>query len=203
MSPATAERIYRLLLRAYPPAFRAEYGREMLLLFRDQCRESDVRTLGFWAAVIWDVTRSAPVLRVEAWGARATENNRTMEVTMKLAAMLTVLLGVLGVLNAGVEWGASTSRTIQQAHALSLGLGIFASVLLLAAGVAMLSGRSRGRQAARVALLASLVTILAARLLFPWMSIFSQLVGIGLPVGLLIALYWPGRPSTLTNARSG
>ncbi len=43
----SAERIYRLLLRAYPPDFRAEYEREMVLLFRDQCRESDVRTAGF------------------------------------------------------------------------------------------------------------------------------------------------------------
>ncbi len=40
MSPAAAERIYRLLLRAYPPDFRAEYGREMVLLFRDQCRRA-------------------------------------------------------------------------------------------------------------------------------------------------------------------
>lgn len=199
----SAERIYRLLLRAYPPEFRAEYGREMVLLFRDQCRESDVRTLGFWARVLSDVARSAPALRVAAWRAWATENNRTMEVVMKLAAMLTVLLGVMGVLNAGVEWGASTSQPIQQAHALSLGLGILASVLLLAAGVAMLSGTSRGRQAARLTLLASLVMIVAARLLVPWMSIFSQLIGIGLPVGLLIALYWPGKPSTLTSARSG
>src|SRR6266571_3381953 len=63
----SAERIYRLLLRAYPPDFRAEYEREMVLLFRDQCRESDVRTIGFWAAVIWDVARSAPALRAEAW----------------------------------------------------------------------------------------------------------------------------------------
>src|SRR6266571_1558077 len=63
----SAERIYRLLLRAYPPDFRAENGREMVLLFRDQCRESDARTLGFWAAVICDVARSAPALRAEAW----------------------------------------------------------------------------------------------------------------------------------------
>jgi hypothetical protein len=202
MSAALAEHIYRFLLRAYPPAFRAEYGREMVLLFRDQCREGDSRTLGFWVAVISDVVRSAPALRVEAWGARATENNRTMEVIMKLAAMLTVLFGVLGVLNAGVEWGAAATQTIQGAHLLAVVLGVFAGVLLLAAGVAMLSPTPRGRQTARLAVLASLVMIVAARLLFPWMSIFSQLVGIGLPVVLLIALYWPRRPSTLTNARS-
>jgi hypothetical protein len=200
MSPALAERIYRFLLRAYPPVFRSEYGREMLLLFRDQCREGDARTLGFWAAIISDVVRSAPAQRVEAWGSRATENNRTMGVIMKLTAMVTVLLGVLSVLNTGVELGAAATQTIHGAHAVSLALGVFAGVLLLAAGVAMLSPTPRGRQAARLAVLASLVMIVAARLLFPWMSILSQLVGIGLPVVLLIVLYWPHKTSTLGTA---
>jgi len=200
MSPALAERIYRLLLRAYPPAFRAEYGREMVLLFRDQCQESDLHSVGFWARVLGDVARSAPALRLEAWLTRWSENTRTMEVIMKLAAMLTVLLGVIGVLNAGVEWGAGAAQTIQGAHAVSLMLGVFASLLLLAAGVALLSGTPRSRQAARLALLASVVMIVAARILFPWMSIFSQFVGIGLPVALLIALYLPRKASPLGAA---
>src|SRR5206468_4545865 len=119
MSPAVAERIYCFLLRAYPPAFRAEYGREMVLLFRDLCQESDVHSVGFWARVLGDVARSAPALRLDAWLTRWSENTRTMEVIMKLAAMLTVLLGVIGVLNAGVEWGAGAAQTIQGAHAVS------------------------------------------------------------------------------------
>ena len=200
MSPALAERIYCFLLRAYPPAFRAEYGREMVLLFRDQCQESDVHSVGFWARVLGDVARSAPALRLEAWLTRWSQNTRTMEVIMKLAAMLTVLLGVIGVLNAGVEWGAGAAQTIQGAHAVSLMLGVFASLLLLAAGVALLSGTPRSRQAARLALLASVVMIVAARILFPWMSIFSQFVGIGLPVALLIALYLPRKVSPLGAA---
>ena len=190
-----AERIYRLLLQAYPPEFRAEYGREMVLLFRDQCRESDVRTLGFWAAVIGDVARSAPALRVAAWRARASENTRTIEVIMKVAAILTMVLAVLGALNAGVEWGAAATQTLQGTHTLSLVLAVLASLLLLAAGVAVLSRAQRGRQVARLAVLASLVMIVAARLLHPWMSILSQLIGIGLPVAVLIALYWPRRAS--------
>jgi len=188
-----AERFYRLLLRAYPPDFRAEYGDEMVLLFRDQCRESDVRTVGFWAAVIWDIARSAPNLRVEAW----RENTPTMEVIMKVAAILTVLVGVLGVLNAGVEWGAAFTGTIGGMHALSLVLSVFASALLLAAGAAIMRATEQGRQAARLALLASVVLTVAARLLHPWMSPFSLIVGIGLPVAFLIALYRPrkGNPS--------
>ena len=189
----SAERIYRLLLRAYPPDFRAEYGGEMVLLFRDQCRESDVRTVGFWARVLWDIARSAPALRAEAWG----ESTRTMGVTMKIAAMLTVLVGVLGILNAGVDWGAAFTGTVGGMHALSLVLSVFASALLLAAGAAIMPVTDQGRQAARLALLASLVLTVAARLLHPWMSPFSLIVGIGLPFAFLIALYWPrkGNPS--------
>ncbi len=189
MRSAAAERIYRLLLRAYPPDFRAEYGEEMVLLFRDQCRESDVRSLGFWATVLWDVARSAPALRVES--------TRTMEVTMKPAAILTVLCGALYLLSAGVEWGAASTQSMGGTHALSVALGAVASVLLLGAGVAVLL---QHRQAARRSLLASLALAVAARLLFPWMSIFAQLVGLGLPVALLIALYWPRKPATVSPA---
>jgi len=185
----SAERIYRLLLRAYPPAFRAKYGREMVLLFRDQCRDGDVRTLGFWAAVIWDIARSAPALRAEA--------TRTVEVIMKLAAILTVLLGVLGIVNAVVEWVAGSKGAIDGTYVLAIVLGVLASVLLLGAGVAIMLGR---QQAARLALVASLVSVAVARLLFPWMSILSQLIGFGLPVGLLIVLYWPRRPSAVRPA---
>ena len=184
MSP---ERIYRLLLRAYPLSFRAEYECEMVLLFRDQCRESDVRTVGFWVAVIGDVARSAPALRVEAW----RESTRTMEVVMKLAAMVTAVVGVLGILNAGVDAGAAYAGSIGGLHALSLVLGVFASVLLLAAGYAILRSTEQGRQAARLALFTSLALVVASRLLHPWMSPFSLLVGIGFPAAFLIALYWP------------
>jgi len=184
-----AERIYRLLLRAYPPAFRAEYGREMVLLFRDQCQESDVRTVGFWTAVICDVVRSAPALRVQAW----RENTKTIEVIMKLAAILTVLIGLIGTVNAVIEWSAGGSGST--AHVLALLLAVGAGVLLVVAGAALLRPAPRGLQAGRLALLGAVVLIVASRLLHPWMGIFAQLVGIGLPVVLLIALYRPRRTS--------
>src|SRR5436190_24273011 len=153
----SAERIYQLLLRAYPPEFRAKYGREMMLLFRDQCRENDVRTLGFWVRVFWDIVRSSPALRAEA--------TRTVEVIMKLAAILTVLLGAFGILGAMNEWGAASQHA--GAYLLAIVLGVAASLLLLGAGVAILLQK---RQAARFALVASLVCFVVARLAFPWMS---------------------------------
>ena len=185
----SAERIYRLLLRAYPPAFRAEYGREMVLVFRDQCRDGDTRTVGFWARVVWDIARSAPALRAEA--------TRTVEVIMKLAAIFTVLLAVLALLGAGAEWVAGSKQGMGGPYMLSLLLAAFAFAVLLGAAVAILRRR---QQAARLALIASLAMFLAARLLFPWMGIFVQLVGFGLPVALLIALYWPRKASTLGAA---
>lgn len=184
MSP---ERIYRLLLRAYPPAFRAEYEREMMLVFRDQCRDSDVRNFGFWVHVFWDVVRSAPALRAEA--------TRTVEVVMKLAAVLTVLLGAFGILGAVRDWLAASEHA--GIYVVAVVLGVLASALLVSAGVEILLEL---RQAARAALLASLVCFVVARLMFPWMGIFLQLVGFVLPLGLFIALYWPRKSSTFGAA---
>ena len=159
-----------------------------------------MRTLGFWAAVICDVARSAPALRAAAWRTRGREITRTIEVIMKLAAMVTVLLGLFGILNAVIEGLAGLKGTTDGTYKLALVLGVCASALLLAAGVAILRPTQRGRQAARLALLASLMIIVAARLLHPWMSVFSQLVGMGVPVTLLIALHWPRRASPLGAA---
>jgi hypothetical protein len=192
--PRAAERIYRLLLRTYPADFRAEYGREMLLLFRDQCRDGGARSLRFWARVMWDVVRSAPALRAEMWRARG-HNTGLLEAIMKLAATLTVLLGVFVAVSALVEALGGVTETPGGRYLLAIVLGGLAGALLLAAGIALLRRTPAGRQGARLALVASLVIVVAARVVFPWMSIFSQLVGIGLPVALLIALHWPRRPS--------
>jgi hypothetical protein len=146
--------------------------------------------------VILDVARSAPALRAEMWRARAHENTGILEVIMKLAAILTLLVGVFGAISALVEALApGGGERPESTYLLAIVLGGLAGTLLLAAGVALLRGTAFGRQAARFALLVSLVIVVVVRLVFPWMSIFSQLLGIGLPVALLIALHWPRRPS--------
>jgi len=119
---------------------------------------------------------------------------------MKIAGMLTVLLAAFVIVGAVGEWVAGSKGAVDGRYVLAVVLGVFASVLLLGAGVAILLGTRWGRQPARIALFASLVSAVAARLLFPWMSIFSQLVGFGLPVALLIALYWPSKTSTFKTA---
>jgi hypothetical protein len=55
-------RIYRLLLRAFPPAFRARFGDDMAELFADRCRDATrqgAKTVAMlWIRAILDVTRA-------------------------------------------------------------------------------------------------------------------------------------------------
>ncbi|MFL5607833.1 MAG: hypothetical protein ACJ8AD_15385 [Gemmatimonadaceae bacterium] len=191
----TADRIYAVLLRFYPPSFRDEYGREMTQLFRDLYLVRGSVTLTCWISVVLDVARSAPALRVEAWCARRRENTRTLEGIMKLVAMLTMLMGVFGTLNALAEGMMGIRGTLDGTHLLAIMLGATAGALLLTAGIALLRRTPSARRTATFAAIGSLVIVVTARLAHPWMSIFSQLVGIGLPIALLAALQlsqWSG-----------
>jgi hypothetical protein len=55
----SAERFYACLLRAYSPAFRREYGEEMIETFRDLYRDSAGNAAAFWLFIVTDVVRSA------------------------------------------------------------------------------------------------------------------------------------------------
>ena len=46
--------IYRVMLRAYPPAFRVEYRREMALVFRDGARDV-IEHGGVWALLLFSL----------------------------------------------------------------------------------------------------------------------------------------------------
>jgi len=90
--------------------------------------------------------------------------------------------------------------TLEGAHFLAVVLGGAAGVLLITAGAALLRHTPSARDTATIALLASLLIIVIARLTHPWMSSLSQLMGIGLPVALLAALHWPHRHNTSGSA---
>jgi serine/threonine protein phosphatase PrpC len=67
-----SERIYRLLLLAYPRAFREEYGSEMFLVFRDAYRETAHQqgTLGvlrLWGDFFWDFVKTVYIEHVRSW----------------------------------------------------------------------------------------------------------------------------------------
>ena len=186
-----AERVYRLLLRAYPRAFRSEYGREMTLIFHDEYRARNAASIGFWVTMVCDVARSAPPMWVDALCARTNNYTRIVEVFMKLAGIIAILLGGFGVVSTLIEALAGMRGTPSGAYIMAVVLGIIAAALLLAAGASLLRSPVSGRHIATIALLASLAIVLIARLLHPWMGVLALLVGIGSPILLLGATQWP------------
>lgn len=67
-TPSPSERLYGLLLAAYPSDFRREYGREMSLVFADRRREGGRGAAALarvWCDTLLDLARSAPKEHLE------------------------------------------------------------------------------------------------------------------------------------------
>jgi hypothetical protein len=204
-----AERVYALLLRAYPAAFRAAYGREMRQLFRDQLKHqrSRARTgIGFWTALLWDVARSAPALRLDAlrarfrgWldgrehgGAHLHWKRGTMG-SRRPVAILALLGGAFEILNAGADVRAGWGTYRGSGWVVALMLSVAMGALLAAAGVALLRPRSGTTRWVRGGAVASLALAVGIQLVFPYMSIFSRLLAVGIPLALLFVARRPTR----------
>lgn len=85
-----SERIYQLLLLAYPRAFREEYASEMLLTFRDAYREasrgrSALGVLAFWADLLSDFVKS--VYTEHASGSMARDDHEVVFAAQEPFAM--------------------------------------------------------------------------------------------------------------------
>jgi predicted permease len=66
---SAGERVFRLLLRAYPRAFRQQYGSDLLAFFREDRNHprygtGPVRALRFWMATIRDLARASVKARL-------------------------------------------------------------------------------------------------------------------------------------------
>ncbi|HEX7243170.1 MAG TPA: hypothetical protein VF263_22995 [Longimicrobiaceae bacterium] len=120
-----AERLYALLLRAYPAAFRREFGAEMLQLFRDRRRAGEP-PLRLWLHLLADFAFSVPPQHL------ATLKEDPMLVARRLVGIALILL-------------AAVHFAIDLTHP-GMGMGwlmILLMVLSLAAGVALLLVRPR------------------------------------------------------------
>jgi PPM family protein phosphatase len=75
--PTLAERLYQILLLAYPRAFRQEYGYEMLLVFRDAYHEATkwrgtIGVLCLWRDYFTDLVKTVCIQWVSSWMNRDT-----------------------------------------------------------------------------------------------------------------------------------
>lgn len=184
----TAERAYRMLLRAYPAPFRATFGREMTTVFRDRRRELRTSPLRFWAEVLTDVARSAPALRLEAMRAGMSTETLVEEVAMMPMAILAVLVGAMEVVNTLVEVTAGGLSNRSALALAALALAILAGGALLVAGVALLRRAPRSVVGARIAAVTCIATFALIGLLQPMLSALALLLGIAFPIALLIFL---------------
>jgi hypothetical protein len=182
------ERMYRMLLRAYPAAFRADYGPEMELVFRDQRRAGTSSDIRLWVETVWDVTRSAPPLRLEAARVLRHENLHVREGTMKTMASLATLIGATVLASALTEgWTGGLVR--HDGRSLIAGtLGIVAGTLLLATGIGLLRSTRHAAVRAESAAIACLGIFALMTLAAPRMSTFTNLLGFGFPIALLLHL---------------
>ncbi|MCB9418305.1 MAG: hypothetical protein H6667_00755 [Ardenticatenaceae bacterium] len=90
-----SERLYEALLYLYPKKFRAVYGQQMCLTFRDACRVAYSRKgtgglLALWIPTIFDLLKSALEERVQQ-GVITMSKGRFMT----MAGPLTILVGAL------------------------------------------------------------------------------------------------------------
>ena len=189
MTAWRAERAYALLLRAYPSGFRARYGREMQLTFRDLVRDSGTAGPRFWMRIIADVARTAPSEHADALLARWSSNPRTEESRMKPMGMLAVAIGLLQSVNAIVELTHGGGAGLPGFVVI---LAVVLGILLVVAGVALLRGAAIASTLAALAAICWLALVVIVRAVHPWMSIFSMLLAVVFPIALLVYV-WMGR----------
>ncbi|MDB4913755.1 MAG: hypothetical protein JWM95_1399 [Gemmatimonadetes bacterium] len=187
---SVAETVFALLLRAYPASFRAAYAHEMSLVFRDMRRVHRGSDARFWAAIVWDVVRSAPAQRLQRSRELFSRNNQTGEGTIMktMMAILAILIGAIEMVNALVEGRAAGMANLDGSAFLALTMVVVAGVLLLASGIALLRDWAAAvglSQAAAVTCLAAFALVFR---LNPTLSIFANILGIGFPIALLFFL---------------
>jgi hypothetical protein len=94
--PSISQRVYEMLLMAYPREFRREYGPQMAQVFRDLCRDrrqaEASRLVGLWVRTLLDLATTAFVERSKAMG-------------WKLLMPVALVLGLLiALVDSGPNW---------------------------------------------------------------------------------------------------
>ncbi|MDQ5852090.1 MAG: sugar transferase [Chloroflexota bacterium] len=94
---SVSERVYRLLLVAYPAEFRRIYGPHMAQVFRDCCREAHARrstrgVIELWMHTLRDLAATAPRERISEIAHKYGRNSIAIKRLFDIIVSITVLL---------------------------------------------------------------------------------------------------------------
>ena len=141
-------RIYTLLLIAYPPTFRREFGRQMVQVFRAACRhsvqESPRGMMRFWLHALTDLVASASAERLSDRRARSGSSSPYLYMAALILSLSTGYLHLRAdadALSVGLLLGGACIFGLVHPKgalrfALILGLGIPAALLVAHGGAA-------------------------------------------------------------------
>src|SRR6185503_6841210 len=90
-------RVYGLLLLAYPPEFRQEFGSQMLQVFRDSYR-AEARSgsvPSFWLRTLLDLILTAAKERADRSGTKGIFMNRRSDTMVLLVAIGIIIIAVV------------------------------------------------------------------------------------------------------------
>jgi len=107
-----SERVYQVILKAYPPDYRREYGEPMLQLLRDQmraCGPGRWRVVQLWLQILADTARAAPALHLNLL---TSSGDGMMRKRTKVALACSMLFA-----GCGYPWVARALRAIPGASA--------------------------------------------------------------------------------------
>lgn len=139
-----AERLYALLLRAYPARFRERFGAEMRQHFRDRRRDAAERgesAARFWLELAADSVRALPVEHLAALveRRRAAAAHDPVPPSLERAMVFRKLAGAVLVVIALIHIGIDVAHP----HSGMGGLAILMTALMFAAGAVLLVYRRR------------------------------------------------------------
>jgi len=112
-----SERVYRLILKAYPVEYRREFGEPMLQLLRDQLRECGSErscVVRLWGRILADTLRTAPAIHLELL---ASSGGGMMRPRTSLAVLSTLLFTWFGhQVVARAFWGIPNAHSFAKVH---------------------------------------------------------------------------------------
>jgi hypothetical protein len=138
-APDAAERLYALLLRAYPASFRERFGAEMRQHFRDRRRDAAERgesAARFWLELAADSVRALPVEHLAALMERRRARSAHDPVPLSQDRAMT-FRRILGALLLAGAFG-HVVVDVTHPHSSMGGFAILLTSLMFAAGAVLL-----------------------------------------------------------------